>query len=227
MEADMNRIAFFDLDGTLIDGDSEFAWSRFLVDRGLDYMDDVERFQAEYGRGALDIDEYMRFQMQPLVRENWDQLLAWRAEYLKVELERRLRSSAVERIRAHRERGDTIVLASASHDFLAEAIASELGIADCLATRGELSAGRYTGRLAGTACFREGKLHAVERWLEQRGLRLDDLDESWFYSDSHNDLPLLAAVSHPVCVTPDDHLRERARTEAWRVVEQREWGLLA
>ncbi|MCA8980196.1 MAG: HAD family phosphatase [Planctomycetes bacterium] len=223
----MIRIAFFDLDGTLIDGDSEFAWSRFLVARGLDYMRDVERFQDEYLRGVLDIDEYMRFQLQPLIREDWDTLLAWRSDYLGGELDARLRSAALDRIRAHRERGDVVVLASASHDFLAEAIATELGIDECLATRGERAEGRYTGRLSGAACFREGKLHAVEHWLAERGLRLDQLDESWFYSDSHNDLPLLAAVSHPVCVTPDAVLRERAQRESWRVVEGGAWGLLA
>jgi len=223
----MIRIAFFDLDGTLIDGDSEFAWSRFLVARGLDYMADVERFQAEYRRGELDIDEYMRFQLQPLTREDWDTLLAWRAEYLAGEFEKRLRSAGVERIREHRDRGDLVVMASASHDFLAEAIANELGIEDCLATRGERADGRYTGKLAGDACFRKGKLQAVERWLAERNLKLDQLDESWFYSDSHNDLPLLGAVSHPVCVTPDDRLRKRAAAEDWRVVEGSAWGLLA
>jgi HAD superfamily hydrolase (TIGR01490 family) len=223
----MIRIAFFDLDGTLIDGDSEFAWSRFLVERGLDYMQDVEHFQDEYRRGVLDIDEYMRFQLQPLTREDWDTLLAWRSDYLADELDARLRSAGVDRIREHKERGDVVVLASASHDFLAEAIATELGIEDCLATRGERADGRYTGRLAGDACFREGKLLAVERWLAERNLRLQDLEESWFYSDSHNDLPLLAAVSHPVCVTPDETLRERAAAEDWRVVEDRGWGLLA
>lgn len=223
----MIRIAFFDLDGTLIDGDSEFAWSRYLVTQGLDYMDNVERFQEQYLRGVLDIDEYMRFQLQPLMREDWDSLLAWRSEYLKRELDARLRAAALERVEEHKLRGDLVVLASASHDFLAEAIAAELGIADCLATRGEREEGRYTGRLAGTACFREGKLQAVQRWLAQRDLCLDQLEESWFYSDSHNDLPLLTAVSHPVCVTPDDHLRARAQREAWRVVEDRGWGLLA
>lgn len=223
----MIRIAIFDLDGTLIDGDSEFGWSRFLVARGLDYMRDVERFQDEYLRGVLDIDEYMRFQLQPLRREDWDTLLAWRSEYLERDLDARLRSAGIDRIREHKERGDLVMMASASHDFLAEAIATELGIEDCLATRGERANGRYTGRLAGEACFREGKLQAVQRWLAQCDLRLDQLEESWFYSDSHNDLPLLGAVSHPVCVTPDDRLRERAQREAWRVVEDRGWGLLA
>lgn len=223
----MVRIAFFDLDNTLIDGDSEFAWSRYLVARGLDYMDCVDRFQREYEAGVLDIDEYMRFQLQPLSREDWDTLVAWRADYLAGELERRLRPAAVERIAAHRERGDRVVLASASHDFLAEAIANELGFEHCLATRGERADGRYTGRVHGGACFREGKLRAVERWLAKRDMEIGDLDESWFYSDSHNDLPLLEAVSHPVCVTPDDHLRARAADRAWPVVESTDWGALA
>jgi len=223
----MKRIAFFDLDGTLIDGDSESAWSHFLVRQGLDYMRGIERYQDLYERGELDMDEYMQFQLQALAREDWSAMLAWRTEYLGLELRHRVRRAALERIAAHRARGDLVVLASASHDFIAEAIAQELGFEECLVTTCERKAGRYTGRLAGQPCFREGKLSAVERWLDARGLSLSELDESWFYSDSHNDLPLLAAVSHPVCVTPDERLRERAVRESWTVLEREHWGLLA
>ncbi len=213
------RLALFDLDHTLLDGDSELEWSRFLVSRGLDYMKGIERFYEQYEVGQLDIDEYFAFQLRPHVREEPEQVSRWLEQYLETHIKPLMRERVLEVLREHRASGHELMLISASHDYVAEPIAELFGFEHSIVTSGEREDGRYTGRLNGVPCFQDGKVERLVDWLAKSGRAPDHLEETWFYSDSHNDLPLLEWVDHPVAVTPDDTLRAHAQQRGWMILD--------
>jgi HAD superfamily hydrolase (TIGR01490 family) len=216
------RLALFDLDDTLIDGDSDVEWSDLLAGYGAMDATRTRAFHVEYEQGTLDIDAFLRYLLEPLAREPIERLLAWRREYLVQRIRPRIRTAALELVRQHARAGHDVVLITAMHRFLVEPIAEELAIKDVIASEAEVVDGRFTGRVAGTPCFREGKIACLREWLASRGLDFRDVSESWFYSDSHNDVPLLSLVTHPVCVNPDRKLAAHAQRLGWPVLDLRD-----
>jgi HAD superfamily hydrolase (TIGR01490 family) len=214
------RLVLFDLDNTLLAGDSDFEWAQFLIEQGvLDrevYEARNEKFFEEYQAGTLDIRAFLDFQLKPLSRHSRAQLAAWHREYMERKIRPMIRATA--RALVERHRGDERVVITATNRFVTAPIAREFGIAELIATEPEERDGEFTGKVSGTPCFREGKVIQLEAWLERRGRALAEYSESWFYSDSHNDLPLLERVSHPVAVDPDATLRARAERAGWRII---------
>jgi HAD superfamily hydrolase (TIGR01490 family) len=214
------RLVLFDLDNTLLAGDSDFEWAQFLIEQGvLDrevYEARNEKFFEEYQAGTLDIHAFLDFQLKPLSRHSRAQLAAWHREYMERKIRPMIRATA--RALVERHRGDERVVITATNRFVTAPIAREFGIAELIATEPEERGGEFTGKVSGTPCFREGKVIQLEAWLERRGRALAEYSESWFYSDSHNDLPLLERVSHPVAVDPDATLRARAERAGWRII---------
>jgi HAD superfamily hydrolase (TIGR01490 family) len=213
-------LALVDLDGTLLDGDSDLVWSELLHEHGAIDLARVRAFHADYERGELDIQAFLRVQLEPLAREPLARLQAWRTEFMG-RVRPRIPPGARARLAHHAARGHELALITATNRFVCEPIARELGIANLIASEPEVLEGRFTGRFTGIPCFREGKLWRLEQWLASRGLSRADVAESWFYSDSHNDLPLLRAVTHPVAVDPDPRLSAHARRNGWPVLRLR------
>jgi HAD superfamily hydrolase (TIGR01490 family) len=211
------HLALFDLDNTLLDADSDLEWSELLAADGAMDRERAREFHEQYHEGTLDIDAFFRFQLAPLAREPMERLLAWRERFLNECIRPRLSNAGRARLREHRDRGHDLVLITATNSFLTEPIAHELGIPSLLATRPEMRGGRFTGRVDGVSCYRSGKIRHLEVWLAARSIRFDDFEASWFYSDSHNDLPLLERVDHPIAVDPDPQLLDRARERGWTI----------
>ena len=215
-------LAIFDLDNTLIAGDSDHLWGVFLCEQKLVAGDDFARrneaFYAAYQRGELDIDAYLRFALAPLAGRPPEQLAAWHAAFMRDKIAPIMLPAAAELIARHRGRGDTLLIVTATNAFITRPIAQALGIDNLLACEGEMVAGRYTGQPRGIPTYREGKVKRLEAWLEETG---QTMAGAWFYSDSHNDLPLLERVDNPVAVDPDEILAERARSAGWPVISLR------
>jgi len=215
-------LAIFDLDNTLLGGDSDTLWGEFLSDHG--YVDGPahrakhQRYYEDYLAGRLDIYEFLRFQLHVLTQHDMDTLLGWREQYLREKIRPILLSKARERLRFHQAQGHTLLIITATNRFITEPIARLYGVEHLIATEPEIIDGRYSGEVAGTPSFAEGKVIRMEKWLEQHGL---DFKESWFYSDSHNDLPLLNEVTHPVAVDPDKVLAAEARRKNWPIISWR------
>ena len=214
------RLVLFDLDNTLLAGDSDFEWAQFLIEQGvLDrevYEARNQAFYDEYRAGTLDIREFLDFQLKPLSRHPRSQLDAWHRDFM----ERKVRPLMREKARAlvARHRGDLRVVITATNSFVTAPIAREFGISELIATEPEQRNGEFSGAVSGVPCFREGKVARLEEWLAGRGSSLAAFAESWFYSDSLNDLPLLDRVSHPVAVDPDDTLRKHAASRGWPII---------
>jgi len=215
-------IALFDLDNTLIAGDSDFLWGCFLVEQGIvdgaSYERANRRFYDQYKVGELDIHEFLAFQLRPLAEHDLQQLQRWRAQYVEEKIVPILLPKARQLIARHRDRGDTLVVITATNRFITSPIVELYGIEHLLATEPELVDGRYTGGVAGIPCFQDGKVRVLEDWVADRQLSLED---SSFYSDSHNDLPLLSRVSWPTAVDPDEILEAHARQRDWPVISLR------
>jgi HAD superfamily hydrolase (TIGR01490 family) len=212
------RLALFDLDNTLMDGDSDVVWSDLLARDGAMDAARVRAYHVDYHRGTLDIDAFLLFQLAPLAREPMARLLAWRQEFLVDHIRPRIPQAARDLVRDHRDAGRETAMITATNRFFAEPIAEEFGITSVIATEPEFADGRFTGRVSGRPCFREGKIARLEQWLAQRGRALGDVRELWFYSDSHNDLPLLSRATHPVCVDPDPKLAAHAAQHGWPIL---------
>lgn len=215
-------LAIFDLDNTLIADDSDYLWGQFLVDRGIVDKDEYEqanaKFYDDYKRGTLDIVEFLQFSLRPLSLHHPEQLHQWRTEFVEQIIRPLLLKPAIELVARHKNRGDTLLVITATNRFVTEPIVELFGIPDLLATTPEFRDGRYTGNFIGLPCFREGKVAYLEKWLQSSN---QSLHESWFYSDSHNDLPLLNKVENPVAVDPDDILRQHAELSGWPVISLR------
>jgi len=216
-------LALFDLDHTLLDGDSDVSWAEFLIEEGVlhpeEYHAKNQWFFDRYKDGTLDIREFLEFQLAPLARHSRAQLDEWHEEYMQRKIRPIIHARAADLIARHR--GGLVALVTATNRFITAPIARELGIEHLVATDLEEVEGRFTGRPLGTPSFREGKIRRVEEWLAGMGRRLEEF-ESWFYSDSLNDLPLLERVTHPVAVDPDATLRARAIERGWPVISLRD-----
>jgi HAD superfamily hydrolase (TIGR01490 family) len=215
-------LAIFDLDNTLLAGDSDYLWGQFLVEQGIvdrgHYEASNARFYEDYREGKLDIAAFLRFALKPLADHEPEQLYAWREQFIDDKIKPIMLPQAREKIEAHRTAGDVLLVITATNAFVTEPIVRLYGIEHLLATTPEFSDGRYTGRFTGAPCFQAGKVTRLHDWLKDSG---HDLQGSWFYSDSHNDLPLLSLVDHPVAVDPDETLAEHARANGWPVISLR------
>lgn len=217
------KLALFDLDNTLLDGDSDYAWAQFLIEEGVLHRETYETrnewFYERYKDGTLDIGEFLAFQLAPIANRPRPELDAWHEEFMQRKVRPMILPGAPELIARHA--GALTAIVTATNRFITAPIAAELGVAHLLATDIEEVGGVFTGRARGTPTFREGKILRVKEWLAGRGQRLEDFRESWFYSDSLNDLPLLSLVTHPVAVDPDPTLRRHAEAQGWPVITLR------
>jgi len=215
-------LVLFDLDNTLIAGDSDFEWAQFLIakgvlDRALYEARNIE-FYEQYKAGTLDIDVFLDFQLQPLAHHPRRVLDAWLGEFMPRHILPMLGAKARALVRQHRESGALCAIVTATNSFVTAPLVRELGIAHLIATIPAQENGQFTGQPRGTPSFREGKVTRVNEWLEAMGLWWGSFERSWFYSDSQNDLPLLSRVSNPVAVDPDPTLRARAEASGWPVL---------
>src|SRR5437016_10865713 len=195
-----NRLTLFDLDNTLLDGDSDYHWAQYLIAAGVldgvEYAQRNEAYYQDYLAGRLDIHDFLDFELRPLARFPLAQLLAWRERFVQTRILPIMLPTGRERVREHLEAGDLVAIVTATNSFVTRPIADAFGVPHLIATEPEFRDGRYTGRVDGVPSFREGKLTRLNDWLAEQGGRLDDFHETWFYSDSRNDLPLLQAVSN-------------------------------
>jgi HAD superfamily hydrolase (TIGR01490 family) len=214
------NLALFDLDNTLLAGDSDFEWAQFLIEQGvLDrelYEARNQHFYDQYKAGTLDIREFLDFQLKPLARHPRTVLDAWHAQFMTAKILPIIRPPA--RALVERHRTDLCAIVTATNSFVTAPIARELGIEHLIATEPEIRGGEFTGGISEVPCFREGKVERVEAWLQRQGRPLESFPQSWFYSDSLNDLPLLSRVTNPVAVDPDDTLRDHAQRNGWPVI---------
>jgi len=216
------KLALFDLDNTLLDGDSDYAWAQFLIEEGVlhagDYNAKNDYFYERYKDGTLDIHEFLDFQLAPLAKRPRAQLDAWHNEFMRRKIRPMILPKAPQLIAKHADALTAIV--TATNRFITRPIADELGVRDLIATDIEEMDGVFTGKPRGTPTFREGKIERVDEWLAAKGRKLADF-ESWFYSDSLNDLPLLERVTHPIAVDPDATLRAHATKRKWTIISLR------
>lgn len=219
------RLVLFDLDNTLLAGDSDFEWAQFLIEQGVLDREVYEArnlaFYEQYKAGTLDIHEFLDFQLKPLSRHPRRQLDEWNATFLRERILPIVTEKARQQVADEVRKGDLIAIITATNRFVTAPIARELGVEHLIATEPEAVNGEFTGRVSGIPCFREGKIDRLDAWLGERGLVWADIDESWFYSDSLNDLPLLQRVGHPVAVDPDATLAAHAQRQQWPIISLR------
>ncbi|MEK7206713.1 MAG: HAD family hydrolase [Pseudomonadota bacterium] len=215
-------LAIFDLDNTLLRGDSDHAWGQFLIENhivdGPEYERENERYYAQYQAGTLDIMEFLAFALHPLSLHDRATLDAWHQQYMKTKVLPMITPEARALVEEHRTRGDTLLIITATNRFVTDPIAREFNIPYLIATEPEERDDRFTGKVAGTPCYREGKVVRLKSWMAEHNQSLKD---SCFYSDSHNDLPLLQLVPHPVAVNPDAVLQREALARGWPIVRLR------
>jgi HAD superfamily hydrolase (TIGR01490 family) len=219
------RLALFDLDNTLLAGDSDYEWGQFLVDRGVVEREVYEAqnrvYYQQYVAGTLDIHEYLGFALRPLADHAPEELARWHAEFMRLRIVPMILPGARALVRRHLQTGELCAIITATNSFVTAPIAREFGIEHLIATEPERRDGRFTGRVAGTPCFRAGKLARLDEWLAGLGRRLADFEASTCYSDSHNDLPLLERVTRPVAVDPDESLAREAERRGWERISLR------
>ncbi len=219
------RLALFDLDNTLLSGDSDYEWGQFLVERGVveraAYEAQNRAFYEQYKTGTLDIHEFLGFALRPLAEHSPEELGRWHADYLRTRIVPMITPAARALVRRHAQAGELCAIITSTNSFVTAPIAREFGVEHLIATEPERRDGRFTGRVEGTPCFRDGKLVRLEQWLAARGRRLPDFAASTCYSDSHNDLPLLERVTRPVAVDPDERLAREARRRGWETISLR------
>lgn len=213
------NLALFDLDNTLLAGDSDYNWSLFLIGEGLldakMHHDRNEQFYLDYKNGSLDIMQFLRFQLQPLSQHPKKLLDELHLKYMQNVIRPMMTQKAQNLVNQHKADGDLCVVITATNSFVTKPIATAYGIAHLIGTDPEMVNGEYTGRVAGVPSFQEGKVTRLNQWLAARGQSLADFETSYFYSDSHNDLPLMKLVTNPVAVDADAILTEYAQQQAW------------
>ena len=215
-------LAIFDLDNTLIGGDSDNLWGQFLCEQQLvesaDYAQRNDQFYADYQAGQLDIDAYLRFALSALKERSPGQLKDWHLAFMASKIAPIMLPKAAALIEDHRQRGHELLVITATNRFITEPIVESLGIKNLIASEGEIIDGRYTGEPSGVPSYHRGKIIRLYEWLEERQTSLDG---AWFYSDSRNDLPLLELIDNPVAVDPDTALQARAVELEWPVISLR------
>ena len=218
-------LILFDLDNTLLAGDSDHSWAQFLIETGVldgaSYAARNDAFYAQYKAGTLNIYEFLEFQLAPLAQHPRNRLDEWHARFMREKILPIITPAARALVAGHLAEGSLCAVVTATNDFVTAPIAREFGIPHLVATRAQICDGAYTGKPEGTPCFREGKLVRVDQWLAGLGKNWQTFAQSRFYSDSHNDLPLLERASQPVVVDGDDTLRAIAEKRGWPQISLR------
>ncbi len=209
-------LAIFDLDKTLIGGDSDFLWGEFMSEIGAvdpnTYQVKNQYFFDEYAKGRLDINEYLEFCLEPLSQNSMTTLNAWHQDFMQQKIQSIILPKAQAVVDKHKSQGDRVLVITATNRFVTAPIVAQYGIDDLLATEPEIKNGRYTGQVKGAPCFQKGKIEHLNRWLVETG---ENLNGAYFYSDSHNDLPMLELVDNPVVVHGDEKLLKIAKDRSW------------
>ena len=219
------NLALFDLDNTILAGDSDYNWSRFLIQEG--YLDGAihaeknEKFYADYKAGTLDIYAFVEFQFKPLARNPRTVLNQLLKKYVEEVIKPMITEKARALVKRHQDEGDLIIVITATNSFITKPIAELFGIKNLIGTDPEEKEGEFTGKVSGLPSFKEGKVTRLEAWLKGKNLSLASFEKSYFYSDSHNDLPLMQKVTHPVAVDSDDILSEYAHSKGWPQISLR------
>lgn len=219
------KLVLFDLDNTLLAGDSDYEWSQFLIERGIVDRDAHEarnlEFYQQYKAGTLDIHEFLDFQLRPLAKLGRAELDALHSEFMQQKIQPMITPVARDLVNRALDEAALVALITATNSFVTAPIARAFGIPHLIATEPEQINGEFTGKVSGTPSFREGKVTRLHEWLASQNKQLSDFDESWFYSDSLNDLPLLELVSHPVAVDADPTLHAQAQARGWPSISLR------
>lgn len=221
------NLALFDLDNTLLAGDSDFEWAQFLISRGVVDREVQEakniQFYEQYKAGTLDIYEFLNFQLAPLARHQRAELDAWHREYMERHIRPIMGIKSRTLVLEHLAAGDVCAIVTATNSFVTGPIAREFGIPHLIGAipAVDVASGAFTGKPTGTPSFQGGKIVRVEQWLESLGLWWGSFENSYFYSDSHNDLPLMEKVKTPIAVDPDDKLRAHAQGQGWQIISLR------
>lgn len=217
-------LAIFDLDNTLIADDSDYLWGQFLVDKGIvdktHYEQTNAKFYEDYKDGTLNIYEFLDFSLKPLTEHSIEQLQLWREQFINEIITPILLKKAQNLVDKHRAQGDKLLVITATNRFITAPIVAIYGIDNLIATTPEMIDGRYTGKIIGVPCFQGGKVTLLNEWLAQTG---ESLEGSYFYSDSHNDLPMLELVTNPVAVDPDAKLEQIAQKRGWQIMSLRDY----
>ena len=212
-------LAIFDLDHTLITGDSDYLWGEYMVENSIvdeqEYRDRNEIYYQDYQRGALDSEQYLEFALKPLTQFPIKELHAWRADFVENWIKPIIAPGARELLDKHRKQNHELLIISATNLFVTEPVAQLLGVPTVLSTEPEIIDNRYTGRYLGTPTYQKGKVTALWEWLTKTA---HSMDGSYFYSDSINDLALLEQVDHPITVHPDDELEAIAEDRGWPII---------
>jgi HAD superfamily hydrolase (TIGR01490 family) len=223
----MANLALFDLDHTLIPTDSDHEWGRFMVKHGMvdaeNFARENDRFFADYKTGKLDIHAYLIAMLTPLAKYSRAQLADYHQMYMHEVIKPAIVPAALELVRQHRDAGDLCCMVTATNEFITGPISVVFGVDKLIACEAETVDGQphsdYTGRPTGTPSYKEGKIVRTEAWLASLGKTWSDFERSYFYSDSHNDIPLLQKVTDPIATNPDDTLRAHAQANGWRILE--------
>ncbi|MFV1871720.1 MAG: HAD family hydrolase [Oleiphilus sp.] len=216
-------LAIFDLDNTLLAGDSDHAWGEFLVEQGVVdpslYKEANDQFLKDYQSGNLDILAYLEFALSPLTKQPIEELKRLRQAFYESKIKPIMLPKAFELLQQHRAKGDYLLIITATNRFVTELIAEGFGVDDLIATEPEIINHRYTGKIQGTPSFQEGKISRLNEWLESNH---HSLSGAFFYSDSHNDVPLLNIVDNPIAVDPDDTLKQLSLNNKWPILSLRD-----
>jgi HAD superfamily hydrolase (TIGR01490 family) len=219
------KLVLFDLDNTLLAGDSDFEWAQFLISKGVLDREVHEarnlEFYEQYKAGTLDIHAFLDFQLAPLSRHAREELDAWREEFVATRIRPIIGAPARALVHRHLDDDALVAIVTATNSFVTGPIAREFGIPHLIATVPEWNGEKFTGKARGTPSFKDGKIERVEAWLESLGWWWGSFEDSWFYSDSHNDLPLMKKVGNPVAVDPDETLRAHALEQNWKLISLR------
>jgi len=212
-------LAIFDLDNTLLTGDSDHGWGEFLIKKNMVdktlYQNKNEQFYRQYKEGKLDIHKYSEFSFQPLTEHSMSDLEILHKEFMKDVILPMIGNKATQLIKFHQKQGHTLLVITATNSFITQPIVKSFGIQNILATEPKISNGHYVNEIDGIPCFQEGKVLRLKNWLKGNEL---DLTGSYFYTDSHNDLALMELVDHPIAVDPDDMLRRIALSKGWKII---------
>jgi len=215
-------LAIFDLDNTLLGGDSDYLWGEFLVENdivdGAAFQQKNQDFYDQYLAGTMDIYEFLAFQLKPLADNSLADLYQWRDQYLQQKIDPIILPAGLELIKHHQQQGDETLIITATNSFITAPIAEKLGIPHLIATEPEMVDGLYTGNVAGTPSYQAGKVTRLNQWLTEHS---NELEGSYFYSDSHNDIPLLELVENPIAVDADDKLNALAAQQGWKIISLR------
>jgi HAD superfamily hydrolase (TIGR01490 family) len=220
----MKKLAIFDLDNTLLNGDSDVAWGEYLIELGIWdsqlYRQTNLKFYQDYLNGCLDIRAFQRFQLQVLTKHSLETVLQWRQGFMDEIITPMILPKAQALIEEHRQEGAYLLIITSTNRFITQPIAEKLGISDLIATEPEIKEGRYTGEIIDEPSYAEGKIIRLEKWLKERNWVFENI-ETWFYSDSRSDLPLLRKVKHPIAVDADATLRAEAERQNWSIISLR------